>query len=77
MLFCPVDKMGKLIEDIEYLSTCESETVRAKVWAATVVLICLVDCIIGERKQQAFNTEQNITEQEIQNVVFLNIHRND
>jgi hypothetical protein len=68
--------MGKLIDVVEYLLRYASETLSAKVWATTSLLTYLFDYTIGEKKQQTFITQQNITQQEVQTVDFLNIHRN-
>jgi len=46
----PVDKMGKLIQVVEYLSRNSIETLSASILVTTVLLICFVDCIIGVRK---------------------------
>jgi hypothetical protein len=52
----PIDKMGKLLQDVEYLSGYAPKTLNANVWATTFLLTCLFGFIIGERKQQILIT---------------------
>jgi len=74
----PVDKMGKLIEVIEYTSISRygNETLSTKICATNFLLTCLVDYTIGERIKYTLNTQQNSTQQEVQRICFLNMHRN-
>jgi len=51
-----VDKLGKLIDFVDFQSRHASETLGEKVWANTYLSTCLVDFIILERKQDTFNT---------------------
>ena len=43
---------------------------RLRSTMAVNVLTCVVYYVIGERKQQTFNTEQNFTQREVQSVVL-------
>jgi hypothetical protein len=53
----PVDKMGKMVLAIEYMSGNAFEAISAKVSATNFLLTCLVDYIIGERKQQRLSMQ--------------------
>jgi hypothetical protein len=68
--------MGKLIEVVEYSSRYASVILSAKVRATTYLLTCLVDDTSREKIQQTFSTQKNITQKEVQNVVYLNLYRN-
>ena len=50
------------------------KTYSAKVWETNFLLTCLVNYVIVEKRQDTFNTQQNITQQEVQSVVFLKIN---
>ena len=58
-------ELGKLIESSECLSKFVPETSSTGVWATTYLLICLVDYISSERKQDTYNTQYNVSQKRI------------
>ena len=51
-----VDELWKLIDFSECFSSFEMETYSRVVWATNNLLICMIDYISEERKQDKLNT---------------------